>query len=76
MAKQHKYDAIPQNLKTEFSSIVCQMSPENLSCDGEASVHYQRNRYADLLADWRVLEKKAGLSVDVDDFEDYMYEYM
>lgn len=44
----------------EAAGIYCGLSPENLSCDGEASRSWVRRQRSKLLADLRRLEKKAG----------------
>jgi len=40
-----------------FQRLECQLSPENISCDGEASIAFVRNRSKQLHSVWRALEK-------------------
>ena len=54
-------------LKSEFCDLAGQLSPENLSCDGELSRAQVNKRYTALMKQWRALEKQAGQSVSEDD---------
>lgn len=49
-------DAIHQ----QFMSLACDLSPENLHCDGEISVAAANRKYRSLMREWRALEKKVG----------------
>ena len=49
----------PWNLE-EFSELLCELSPENLHCDGEISVSEANRKYKKLMTQWRKLEKKLG----------------
>ncbi len=50
--------------KRSFLSLACQLSPENLSCDGELSMRKVAQRRADLNRQWKALEKEVGHRVD------------
>ena len=55
----------PWNLE-EFSELLCELSPENLHCDGEISVSEANRKYKKLMTQWRKLEKDwAGNTVKV-----------
>ena len=49
----------PWNLE-EFSELLCELSPENLHCDGEISVSEANRKYKKLMTQWRKLEKRLG----------------
>jgi len=52
-----------EDIKREFQSLACQLSPENLSCDGELSNAQTNQRYRNLKLQWAELEKKVGREV-------------
>jgi hypothetical protein len=54
---------LPEDLQREFSSLLNQLSPENMSCDGEIRGAELDARYAEAHKKWRDLEKKAGRKV-------------
>lgn len=64
----HVYDLVtnakltPDQQKA-FRSLASQLSPENLTCDGELPRAQVRRRYATLMAQWRALERTVGRSV-------------
>lgn len=51
------------NIKAEFESLLCAMSPENLYCDGEASAAQARRTLAELNRKWSLLEDYIGFKV-------------
>lgn len=53
--------------KLKFNSLAGQLSPENLSCDGELSRAQVKKRYNSLMTQWRALEKEVGRSVSEDE---------
>jgi len=69
----HQFDSIPKALQEKLINLVCGLSPENLTGDGELSTVQVRNKYADLMKEWRTLEKEAGMTIDYEDFEMYFY---
>jgi hypothetical protein len=48
---------------SKFLQLVSELSPENLSCDGELSSDEISHRYGRLMVEWRLLEKKVGRKV-------------
>ena len=58
-------------LGDEFLDLSCALSPENLSCDGEASVAYVRQRARTLNAQWAALEKRLGRKVTEEEVWDW-----
>jgi hypothetical protein len=46
-----------------FLSMACDLSPENLSCDGELSRSEVNARYHSIMRDWRKLEEEIGFEV-------------
>lgn len=50
-----------------FSRIDCELSPENLHCDGEISRSAAMKKYRALKAEWKELEKSLGEKVYDDD---------
>ena len=52
-----------QEQKNKFSRLACQLSPENLTCDGELSNAQVRIRYRQLMKEWNALEREVGRTV-------------
>ena len=50
-----------------FLSLTCQLSPENLCCDGECSRAETERRHKAIMVKWWGLEKKFGRPVTEDD---------
>jgi len=50
--------------RKKFLDLSCQLSPENLYCDGEISKAEANRKYARLMKEWRTLEREVGRSVD------------
>ena len=46
-----------------FEDLRCELSPENLSCDGEASASHVRSKLRDINECWAQLEAKLGRKV-------------
>jgi len=51
----------------KFLTLACQLSPENLTCDGELSRSQVDVRYRRLRAEWRKLESQVGRKVSEDE---------
>lgn len=51
--------------------VECDLSPENLSCDGEVSLTYQRQKYRQLMKKRKVLIRELGRTVSEDEIWDY-----
>lgn len=54
-------------IREKFEDLVNALSPENLSCDGEASKAEQKIRYQRLMKQWHDLEKQVGREVSEDE---------
>ena len=52
-----------------FDNLSGELSPENLSCDGECSTSEVRRRHAHIKAAWRALEKRLGRKVSESEIE-------
>ena len=50
-----------------FDKILCDLSPENLCCDGEISASAARKKASGLHAEWRELERLFGRKVTEDE---------
>jgi len=61
-------------LKRQFSSLAAQLSPENLSCDGELSRAKIASRHRALTKQWKALEKAAGQTVSEDETYNWIEE--
>jgi hypothetical protein len=51
----------------KFLVLACRLSPENLTCDGEISRTEVRKRYAQIMREWKALEKTIGRRVTEDE---------
>jgi hypothetical protein len=49
---------IPDDLLRQFQDLSCQLSPENLCCDGEISPAQAVARELQLMTQWHALERK------------------
>ena len=67
--KPQSLDEIPTQARAEMDSIVVELSPENLSCDGELSPSKVRSRKANLMQRWRRIERENRIRIDPGDFE-------
>lgn len=47
----------------EFVGLACRLSPENLSCDGEASRAWINQKLRAIRKEWKALEKEHGVSL-------------
>ncbi len=56
-----------QNLLQDIHNIYCELSPENISCDGELSPSHIKRRYADCHKRLRALFKTLGRSISEDE---------
>ena len=52
-----------------FEDLTCQLSPENLSCDGMLSRSQTQGKLRRIMIKWAALEQKAGQKVDQFDIE-------
>ena len=55
------------DIKKKFVSLACQMSPENLSCDGELPAYKIREKLKRLKKEWSILEQEVGRTVSEDE---------
>jgi len=51
----------------EFLELACNLSPENLSCDGELPTSEIRKRKKRLISAWHILENNVGHKVSEED---------
>jgi hypothetical protein len=63
--KDAKMPETEAEIMVYFENLRCELSPENLSCDGEASASQVRNRLHDIKTCWKELEAKLGRKVIV-----------
>ncbi|HUW46128.1 MAG TPA: hypothetical protein VMW50_10095 [Dehalococcoidia bacterium] len=61
-----------EQIKQQFLNLACSLSPENLTCDGELPKHVVQAKYADLMRQWKKLEKQVGRKVSEE--EAYNFE--
>lgn len=54
-----------------FVSLTCELSPENLSCDGEASAAQVKAKLREIKGAWAELEQLIGKSIS----EDYVWRW-
>ena len=54
---------LTKEYKEQFLDLACQLSPENLCCDGELPKYLVKQKYAKLMKQWKALEKKVGRPV-------------
>ena len=62
------------NLRKKFEDLTNQLSPENLTCDGECSQSQVQMRVRRIHQEWAVLERKAGRKVSQAEIDEYQYK--
>jgi hypothetical protein len=55
------------SIKESFVGLACDLSPENLCCDGEATRAQISRRRSDIMTKWAALEARAGRKVSEED---------
>jgi len=55
-----KYKHLSPEMKSRFSDLLCRLSPENLSCDGEISASEANKKHAVILLEWKSFERRLG----------------
>lgn len=58
---------IPDGIMEQFSVLSGELSPENLTCDGELSNSEVKIKYKNLMKQWLALERKIGRTVSEDE---------
>ena len=58
---------LEKEIMEKFVGLACRLSPENLSCDGEASRTYVNQKLKQIRKEWKALEKQLGKKMDEDD---------
>jgi hypothetical protein len=58
-------------IKKQFSELQNQLSPENLSCDGELSRSQARSKHKEIMVQWWALEDKIGMKVNAETIEQW-----
>jgi hypothetical protein len=58
-----RHQRLTPEIMERFSDLANSLSPENLACDGEASVAEARDRRKKLLTEWWALEDSIGMKV-------------
>jgi len=61
-----KFKSLPENVRNAFDSILGELSPENLTCDGELSKTRIAQKLRRLNAEWKALEKKYNVKLNHD----------
>ena len=75
LEQEHKkVGVLTPEMKELFADLSCQLSPENLSRDGELAHSKVRARRARLMSEWIRLERQVGRKVTEDEISDYMYQ--
>ena len=54
---------LPRDIQEKFLDLACQRSPENLTCDGEASADEVAAASVRIDLEWKALETRAGRQV-------------
>ncbi len=52
-----------KDIQEKFLDLACQRSPENLTCDGEASEGHVASESARISREWKALESRVGRPV-------------
>jgi hypothetical protein len=60
---QQHIEGLTPEIRDGFARIIGDLSPENLTCDGELSEAESNRKYLHLKAEWSALERRAGQGV-------------
>jgi hypothetical protein len=60
-----------EELMKELDGLCCELSPENLSCDGEISRTAIRQKASAIRAEWKEIERKLGRKVSEEEAESH-----
>ena len=63
-----------EELMNSLDTLCNELSPENLSCDGELSLTAINKKFREIKAEWKEIEKKLGRKVSEDEVEDRLLE--
>ena len=66
--------SITPDIKDKFFRLAGDLSPENLTCDGELSDSQVAKKYKALKKEWVILEKKVGRAVSEDEVWNWYIE--
>jgi hypothetical protein len=55
----------------QFINMACELSPENLHCDGEISQAAAGRKYRQIMSRWHKLEAEVGRTVSEDEAWDF-----
>ena len=58
---------LSNELLNKFIQVAGDLSPENLTCDGELSPAQVSRKHKELMSEWRELEREAGRKVTEDE---------
>jgi DUF1680 family protein len=64
---------LDQKMLDYFMRLCCELSPENLHCDGEISLAEANRKYVKLMREWRAGERIVGHPVHEQDVWDQYY---
>ena len=65
---------IPERAFHRFFELSCQLEPENLHMDGEATPAQARSRKSTILKEWKMLEESLGRKVEDRDIWDIYWQ--
>lgn len=60
-----------EELMSELDGLCCELSPENISCDGELSMTAIRKKASAIRAEWKEIERKLGRKVSEEEAENH-----
>jgi hypothetical protein len=69
--KDAKMPETHDELMNALSTLCCELSPENLCCDGELSRSQVNAKLRKIRGEWKEIEKKIGWKVSEDEAERY-----
>ena len=59
-----KRSKLTPEIKKQFQELQIQLSPENLSCDGELTQAQTKAKFKAIMVEWWALEDKIGMKVN------------
>ena len=75
MTRINPLDGASKEVCEAFANLACQLSPENLTCDGELCGSRVIAKRRNLMHQWHELENKYGFGVKVTEDDVWDWEY-
>ena len=66
--------SVTDEIKEKILELLCRMSPENITCDGELNKTQVTQRMQMIRKDWRAVEKEAGRKISLEEANQWEWD--